>query len=92
MATVFKNVRERSTTEKYRLVSHLFVVNKVFEKFVNNSLLILYRNVVFFLIFSMVLDLMTVISNRIARDFNRSGATRAVALDIIHGCGQDFTC
>ena len=45
---------------------------------------------VFFLISSMVLglvdsltvDLLTVVSDRIARAFNRSGATRAVALDI----------
>ena len=43
----------------------------------------------FFLISSMVLDgfrstadLLTVVSDRIARAFNRSGATRAVALDI----------
>ena len=27
-------------------------------------------------------DIMTLVSDRIARDFNRSGATRAVALDI----------
>ena len=39
----------------------------------------------FFLISSIVLgrlDLLTVVSGRIARAFNRSGATRAVALDI----------
>ena len=41
VVTVFKNVRERSTTKKYRPVSLLFVVNKAFEKFVNNRLLIL---------------------------------------------------
>ena len=37
----------------------------------------------FLLIFSMVLVLLTVASDRIARVFNRSGATRAVALDIL---------
>ena len=42
----------------------------------------------FFLIFSMVLGLLdqlqifSVVSDRIARAFNRSGATREVALDI----------
>ena len=51
------------------------------------GLLITQRNVAFFLISSMVLGLLdqlllTVASDRIARAFNRSGATRAVALDI----------
>ena len=36
----------------------------------------------FFLISSIVLDLLTIVSDGIARAFNRSGATRAVALDI----------
>ena len=36
----------------------------------------------FFLISSMVLDLLTVVSDKIARAFNGSGATPAVALDI----------
>ena len=35
---VFKNVGERSTAEKYRPVSLLFVVSKVFEKLVNNRI------------------------------------------------------
>ena len=34
---VFKNVGERSTAKNYRPVSLLSVVNKVFEKLVNNS-------------------------------------------------------
>ena len=33
-------------------------------------------------------DLLTVVSNRIARDFNRSRATRAVALDISKVCDR----
>ena len=46
------------------------------------------RDVALFLIFSMVLDLLnqllilTVVTDRIAKAFNRSGATRAVALDL----------
>ena len=35
---VFKNVGERSTAKNYRPVSLLFVVSKVFEKLVNNSI------------------------------------------------------
>ena len=49
---VFKNVGERSTVKCHRPVSLLSVVRKVFEKLVNN------RIVVFFLIFSMVLGLL----------------------------------
>ena len=33
-------------------------------------------------------DLLTVVSDRIARTFNKSGATRAVALDISKGCDR----
>ena len=46
------------------------------------------RDVAFFLIFSMVLDLLnqllilTVVTDRIAKAFDRPGATQAVALDI----------
>ena len=35
---VFKNVGERSTAKKYRPVSCLFAVSKVFEKLVNNRI------------------------------------------------------
>ena len=58
------------------------MVSKVFEKLVNNRIV-----VVFFLISSMVLGLFdpllifTVVSDRIARAFNRPGATQALALD-----------
>ena len=38
MVPVFKNVRERSTAKKYRPVSLLYVVSKVFEKLVNNRI------------------------------------------------------
>ena len=46
----------------------------------------------FFLISNMIFsasqstrDLLTIVSDRIARSFNRSGATRAVALDMYKG-------
>ena len=37
---VFKNVGERSTAKNYRTVSLLSVVSKVFEKLVNNGIVI----------------------------------------------------
>ena len=52
MVPVFNNVEERSTATNYRPVSVLAVLSKVFEKHVNN------RNVIFFLISSMVLGLL----------------------------------
>ena len=93
MVPVFKNVGERSTAKNYCPVSLLSVVSKVFEKLV---IVIIFKNfIIFFLICSKVLglldlgfrssDLLTVVSDRITRVFNRSGATRAVALDISKG-------
>ena len=38
MVSVFKNVGERSTAKKYRFVSLLSVVSKVFGKLVNNRI------------------------------------------------------
>ena len=35
---VFENVGERSTAKNYHLINPLFVVNKVFEKLVNNGM------------------------------------------------------
>ena len=80
---------ERSATKNYRPVSLLSVVSKDFEKLVNNRLVDQLENCGLFLISSMVLGLLDqlqiplkVVSDRIAGAFNRSGATRAVALDI----------
>ena len=75
MVPVFKNVGKRSTAKNYHPVSLLSVVSKVFEKLKIIGLLITYRNVAFFLISSIVLGLLDWACNR-------SGATRAVALDI----------
>ena len=86
---VFKIVGERSTAKNYRPVSLLSVVSKVFEKLVNNRIVDHLENYGLFSDFQhgfrssrSTADLLTVMSNRIARAFNRSAATRAVALDI----------
>ena len=89
MVPVFKNVGERSTAKNYRPVSLLSVVSKVFEKLVNNSIVDHLEKCGLFSDFQYgfrssrsTADLLTVVSDRIAGAFNRSGATRAVALDI----------
>ena len=86
---VFKNVGERSTAKNYQPVSLLSVVSKVFEKLVNNGIVDHLEKCGLFSDFQYgfrssqsTADLLTVVSDRIARAFNRSGATRAVALDI----------
>ena len=86
---VFKNVGERSTAKKYRPVSFLSVVSKVFEKLVNNRIVAHLEKCGLFSDFQYgfgssrsTADLLTVVYDRIARVFNRSGGTRAVALDI----------
>ena len=86
---VFKNVGERSTVKNYRPVSLLFVVSKVFEKLVNNRIVDHLEKCGLFSDFQYGFrssrssaDLLTVVSDRIARAFKRSGATRAVAFDI----------
>ena len=86
---VFKNVGERSTGKNYRPVSLLSVVSKVFEKLVNNRIVGHLEKCGLFSDFQYgfrssrsTADLLTVVYDRTARAFNRSGATRAVALDI----------
>ena len=65
------------------------MVSKVFEKLVDNRIIDYLENCGLFSDFQYGFrssqsnaDLLTVVSDRIARAFNRSGATRAVALDI----------
>ena len=89
MVLVFKNVGERSTAKNYRPVSLLSVVSKVFKKLVNNRIVDhlekcgLFSNFQYgFSSSRSTADLLTVVSDRTARAFNKSGATRAVALDI----------
>ena len=86
---VFKNVGERSTVKNYHPVSLLSLASKVFEKLVNNRIADHLEKCSLFSYFQYgfrssrsTADLLTVVSDRIARAFNRSGATRAVALDI----------
>ena len=79
---VFKNVGERSTAKNYHPVSLLPVVSKVFEKLVNNRIVDhqekcgLFSGFQYgFRSFRSTADLLTAISDRTARAFNRSGAT-----------------
>ena len=89
VVSVFKNVWERSTAKNYLPLSLLSVVSKVFEKLVNIRIVGHLEKCGLFSDFHngfrssrSTADLLTVVSDRIARAFNRSGATRAVALDI----------
>ena len=89
MVPVFNNVGERSTTKNYRPVSLLSVISKVFEKFVNNKIVDRLEKCGLSSDFEYgfrpsrsTADLLTVVSDGIARAFNRSGVTRALALDI----------
>ena len=81
---VFKNVRKKSIAKNYRSVSLLSVICKSLWK-TCNRIVITSRNVASFLISNVVSGLnvqLIVVSDRIARAFNRSGAIWAVALDI----------
>ena len=87
--SVFKNVGERSTAQNYRPVRLLSVVSEVFEKLVNNRIVDHLEKCGLFSDFKYgfrssrsTADLLIVVSDRIARAFNRSGATGAVAIDI----------
>ena len=89
MVPGFKKVGERSITKNDCPVSLLYVVSKVFEKLENNRLVNHLEKRGLFSDFQYgfrssrsTAGLLTVISNRIARAFNKSGATRAVAPDI----------
>ena len=82
MVPVFKNVGERSTGKSYRPVSLLSMVSKVFEKLVNNRIVDHLEKCGFFSEFKydfrssrLTADLLTVVSDRIAKAFNRSRAT-----------------
>ena len=81
MVLVFKNVVQRSTAKNYCPVSLLSMVSKVLEKLVNNRILDYLEKFGLFLISSMVLgflnqlQILLVVSDTIARAFNRSGAT-----------------
>ena len=87
MVPVLKNVGERSTAKNYHPVILLSVVNKVFEKLVNNRIVDHLEKCGLFSDFQYgfrssrsTADLLTVGFDRIARAFNRYGASQAVAL------------
>ena len=89
LVPVFENAGETSTAKNYGPVSPLSVVSKVYEKLENNRIVDHLEKYGLFSDFQYsfrssrsTADLLTVASDRIARDFNRSGATEAVALDI----------
>ena len=79
---IFKNVEERSTAKNYYLVSLLFEVSKIFERLVSNRLVDQLEKCGLFSDFEngfrssqSTADLLTVVSDRIARAFNGSAAT-----------------
>ena len=89
---------ERSTAKNCYPVSLLFVVSKVFEKLVNKKIVDHLKKCGFFSDFECgfrsywsTKDLLTVVSDRIARAFKRSGGTRTVAL-YIQGFWQGLEC
>ena len=86
---VFKTVEERFTTKNYCPVSLFFAVSKVFKELVSNRIIDHLEKCGLFSDFQYgfrssqsTADLLAVVSDRIARAFNKSGTTRAVALDI----------
>ena len=85
---VIKNVGETSTAN-YQPVSFLSVVSNVFEKLVNNIFVDYLQKCGLFSDFQYgfrssrsTADLLTVVSDKIARAFKTSGATQIEALDI----------
>ena len=89
MVRVFWNVWERSQLKTTAMLVFFFVVSKVFEKLADNRIVDhlvkcgLFSDFLFGVrSLQSIADLLTVFSNRISRDFNRSGATQAAALDI----------
>ena len=89
MVPVFKNVVERSAAKNYHPFSLLSVDSKVFEKLVNNRIVDQLEICGLFSDFQYgfkssqsTADILTLVSDRIGRAFNRSGATQAVVLHI----------
>ena len=79
---VSQSVGERSTAKNYHTVSLLSVVSKVFEKLINNKIVDHLEKRGLFSNFQhgfrssrSTADLLAVVSDRIARAFNRSGAS-----------------
>ena len=99
MFRVVMNVRERSSAGNYIPDTLLSMVSRAFEKLVNNSIVHHLEKCGFspdfrysFRSFRSTADLLTVVSDRIARAFNRSGATGAVAFDISKAFDRSLAC
>ena len=80
LVCVFKNVGEKSTAKSYCPVSLLSAVSKVFKKLINNRLVdhIEKCGLIFYFQYdfrSLTANLLTIVSDRTARAFNRSEAT-----------------
>ena len=95
MVPVFKNVVERSTAKIFCLVNLLSMISKVFEKLVNNRIVDHLEKCGLFSDFQYgfrssqsTADLLKVLSDRIARVFDSSGATPTMALDISKAFGR----
>ena len=76
---------ESATAKYYCLVTLLSVISKVFEKLVNNRLVDHLEKCGLFSDFrssQSTADLLTVVSDRIVRSLNRTGAAQAVSLDV----------
>ena len=90
LVAILKNIWETSATESYRPVSLLFMVNKFFEKLVNNMLVDHLEKFGFFS--DLQYGFQVYSFNRASSDscnlikllgvFNRSDATQTVALNI----------
>ena len=98
MVPVFKNIGERSTAKNYCPVSRLSVASKVFEKLVNDKIFDHLEKCSLFSDFQYGFrssrsnaDLLTVVSDRNARTFNRSG-TNLGLLDISKAFWQGLAC
>ena len=86
MVPVFKNIGDQLV---YHPVNLLWVLIRVFEKLVNNRIVDHLEKCDLFCDFQYgfrssrsTADLLTVVSDRIARAFNRFGATQTLVLDI----------
>ena len=87
---VFKNASERSVAKNYHSVNFLSEVSKVFEKLLNSRIVDHLEKYGIFSDFQYGFTpsqstadlLLTIVTDRIARTFKRSGATQAVALYI----------
>ena len=95
ISIVFKNIGEKSVAKNYYPVRLLSLVSKVFEKLVSNRIVDHLEKCGLFSDFQYGFrsswstgDLLTVVSDRIARAFNRSGATWSIACDISKAFGR----